>query len=73
MELVINKPHDPQQLLSASSAGMLGAAVAAPRDKSISPLLAPQATTGPPPRQPSRVFRFHCSRNPRLFPQPNPG
>lgn len=73
MELVKNKPHDPQQLLSASSTGMLGAAAAAPRDKSISPLPAPQATAGPPPGHPSRVFRFHCSRNPRLFSQPCPG
>jgi len=38
MELVKNKSHDPQQLLSASSLDMLGAAKAAPRDKSISPL-----------------------------------
>lgn len=38
MELVKNKPRDPQQLPSASSPGMLGVAAAAPQDKSISPL-----------------------------------
>ena len=44
MELVKNKPHDPQQLLSASSPGTLGAAAAAPQDKSITPL--PSSPTG---------------------------
>lgn len=38
MELVKNKPRDPEQLLSASSPGTLGAAAAVPQDKSISPL-----------------------------------
>lgn len=39
MELVKNKPCDPRQLLSVSSPGTLGAAAAAPWDKSISPFL----------------------------------
>lgn len=41
MELVKNKHRDPQQLLSASSPSTPGAAVAAPQDKSISPVPSP--------------------------------
>lgn len=37
MELIKNKPHDQQQLLSSSSLTALGEAMAVPQDKSISP------------------------------------
>lgn len=37
MELIKNKSHDQQQLLSSSSPIMLGEAMAVPQDKSIRP------------------------------------